>query len=198
MNAAWIATVIIAVGVLSFAFVGQNKFYNFIEKSAVGFTVGHTTVAGLNALRTSTAKVSAGSYLLLVPIALGLLYFFKFGKKAWTFLATYPTCLIIGAGIGLGLRTVIQTEILKQVIATASLPLLNLNNLLIVVVVVSVVLMFTFTEKLSRTFAPPALRVLGRWFVLFTLGVLWSNQAFDRLSVLSGVVVKGILQPFLK
>lgn len=198
MEATWVIAVTIVIGILSFAFVGDNKLYNFMERTAVGITVGHTTVIGIGVLRTSAfPKIAKGQYILLVPILFGLLYLSRF-KKEWAFMAAYPTCLILGVGIGLGLSTMIKTEFLKQITATASLSLLSVGNLLVILAVVTVLSMFMFTERLSRWFAPPALRVAGRQFVMLTLGVLWATMTFDRLVSLSGVVVAEVLRPFIK
>jgi hypothetical protein len=196
MTADWLICVVITVASLSFPFIGENKLYNFMEKSVVGIVTGHTLVMGVTALQTTgLSRLARGQYVVLLPMALGLLFAFRLGEKQ-QFLAQYPSCLIFGVGVGLGVRTVVRTEILKQIGASASLALGSPANLLIVFIVFCVLTMHLFTDKASKWLGPASapFRTIGRYAVMYCLGSIWASTTFDRLNSLSTMIIKKIME----
>jgi hypothetical protein len=190
-------SMIVVIGGASFAFGGENKVYVFVEKTAVGFGLGHLLATSVNSFRTLglVSKISKGNYVAAVPILLGLLFLFRLSKN-YQFVAKYPATLILGVGIGLGVRTCIRNEILKQIGSTISLPLASPRTLVILAILILVFSMFMFAEKVGKYFEP--LRTPGRCLVMLALGTLLANQLVDALNQMSTVAIKKMLEVFLR
>jgi hypothetical protein len=186
----------VVIGGASFAFIGENKMYTIVEKTAVGFGLGHLIAVSANTLRTMAfSKMVSGDYTVLIPVLVGLMFAFRFSGK-YQFVSQYPASVILGVGIGLGVRSCVQTEILKQIGATISLPLANVNTIVVLVVMVSVFSMFTFTEKAGKFLAP--LRTPGRCFVMLAFGSQMANMLVDSLNQLSNMAIKRLLEVFIR
>lgn len=112
----WLAT---GLTLFLFSFLyGDNPFYKLGENLYVGVTLGYMLVKSI--FETFIPKVweSDNKWLVVVPVALGLLLLTRFIPKiAW--LSRWSFAFIIGYGAGLAIPATINTSILKQAEATS-------------------------------------------------------------------------------
>jgi hypothetical protein len=109
-------------------------------------------------------------------------------------LASLPLAVVVGAGAALAIAGAVAGSLLPQVRATMlSLSLAQpaevfINNLLIVVGVISTILYFFFTAK-DSTLPGRGLRVasfIGKWTMILAFGAVFATTVTARLSLLVG------------
>jgi hypothetical protein len=131
----------------------QNVFYAFAEHTVVGIAAGYACVVGITNLnKLALQPIAAGKdYTVIIPIALGLLLFARYSRKI-PWVSNYGMALIIGAGIGIAMRTVMEAQVLRQIIAT--IPLLAkplgmdlFNGIVLVVAMVTTVTYFIYSRN---------------------------------------------------
>jgi len=138
----------------------------------------------MNSLMT---PLSAGKYYYVLPLVLGFLVFARLSPKyAW--IARYPLAVVLGTGIGLSVRGAVGAQIVQQIKATV-LPIVtanvvtSLNNLLIVVFVVTGTTVFLFSTKLERLPGISHSRRLGRYVIMAAMGAGFAGAVTMRISV---------------
>ncbi|MBM3314473.1 hypothetical protein FJY71_01335 [candidate division WOR-3 bacterium] len=118
----WVGA-ILTFGIFSFL-LKDNPFYKFCEHLFVGVSLGYTmTIVTWSTLwpdlfkrlfASPTSEVSIGAkLLLLVPLALGILYFFAFVPKV-SWLMRIPMSFVLGWSAGVIIPSIIQTSVLTQ------------------------------------------------------------------------------------
>ncbi len=109
-------------------------------------------------------------------------------------LASLPLGIIVGVGTALAVAGAIAGSLLPQAGATmlsldpAQRPEVLVNNLLIIVGVISTVLYFFFTAK-QKSVPGAALRVasfIGKWTMILAFGALFATTVTARLALLVG------------
>jgi len=94
--------------------------------------------------------------------------------------------IIVGTGLGIATRGIIESYILNQILATA-MPLITtdlfgtFNNILMTVMVILGIMYFYFTKE----FTGPAGKIikLGRYVYLITFGATYASVVLARLGV---------------
>src|SRR5690606_23292405 len=122
-------------------------------------------------------------------LLLGLLLYTRF-IKGCEWLSRWSMAVLIGAGAGISIYGVYNSQLLAQIRATmvplyvAGDSLATLNNLLLVIGVVSVLLYFLFTVPLKTPLKQ--LTTFGRIMMMITFGVSFGNVVMGRISLLLG------------
>ncbi|MFO7652031.1 MAG: hypothetical protein R6X13_11910 [bacterium] len=110
----------------------DNPLYKFAEHLYVGVSLGYTiTLVTWSTLwpdlfrplfASPLSQVSIGhKLLLLIPLALGIFYFFAFVPKV-SWLMRIPMSFILGWGAGVIIPSIIQTSVFKQAQGTVLTP----------------------------------------------------------------------------
>jgi hypothetical protein len=169
----------------------DNQFYKFAESLFVGLYAGYfVVVTYFNYIRPSTIGIFANSqYYLFIPVCLGLLIYTRYIKSlAW--LARYNMAFVVGVGSGLVLARDFKALLLDQVVATFK-PIwvagqldTSINNLIVVVGVMSVMWYFLFTVK--KEGIPGHISALGRTVMMVALGAAFGNAVMQRVSLFLG------------
>lgn len=181
----WLAA-IVSLGALSFLY-RENKFYNLVESIFVGLGAGYALVMGwTNIVSKSLRPIAAGTFAAIIPTVLGLMLFAKMAPKM-SWVARYPTAVIVGMGSGVALRGSVDAELVGQIVAS-NIPLNNLSNVLLILGTIAVLVYFLFTLRPKENGAGGRVYSLAMTFARYTMmvafGASFGNNAQQRVSQL--------------
>ncbi len=179
--------------ILSFLYK-DNPFFRFAESlfagMSLGYYIGIVTVQTLQPNLIAPLKESFTAnynYLLLVPMALGIMLYFRYiARVAWV--ARIALAVYIGYYVGVLMMQKIHGQILPQTRDTI-MPVTTggieaLWNVLVIVGVFSVLIYFYFSiehkgivGKISR---------VGIWFLMISFGASFGYTIMARISLLMG------------
>jgi hypothetical protein len=187
----WLAG-FLTLAILSFLYK-DNPFYKLAEHLYVGVSAGYWLiyVAFFDVYpmlwQGFQDETGLERWILLVPGALGVIMLSRwFPRIAW--LSRWPIAFTVGMGAGLGITANIQGYVVPQVGATL-LPvtgwnLVSLNNVILVVGVVTTLLYFYFSKPHKGVLAWTA--KIGIVFIMISFGASFGYTLMARLSLLIG------------
>jgi hypothetical protein len=199
---AWVAT---GLTLFIFSFLYKdNPLFKLAEHLYVGVSVGYTIVKAYDTVIVHLIVkpiFEQGEIALLIPVAIGLLMLTRYVPKA-AWLSRYAFAFIVGIGSGLAIPRTISSFILKQVEDTVR-PLLsfaggegvtfsmnlldpasNLNAIIILIGVISVLFYFFFSIEHS---GPGKLVAkTGVMFLMIAFGAAFGYTVMARMSLLIG------------
>ncbi len=178
--------------------VKDNPLSRLAEHLFVGTAVGYASVlAYYNVLWPKLIQPLAtdpeNNLTLLIPAVLAVLLLVR-PIAPLRALASLPLGLVVGVGAALAVAGAIAGSLLPQVRATmlsldpAQTPEVFVNNLLIIIGVVSTILYFFFTAK-QDSIAGKALRVpaaIGKLTMILAFGAVFASTVTARLALLVG------------
>jgi hypothetical protein len=184
-----LATVLTLI-VFSFLY-HDNKVYKLVEHIYLGFAIGVSAVmAKASVTSTTWNPILRGAWIWLLPIVLGLLFCFYFSKK-YFWVSRIPVSFLVGGATGLAISGAVKAQILDQIRGTVTLPLVTapdtitaVNNLLIILGVMSTLFFFFFSRE--RKGIAGNVMLLGRIFVVVALGASYGFIVMARMSLLIG------------
>lgn len=119
----------------------------------------------------------------IIPAVLGVMMLMRLAPKiGW--ISRWALAFIIGMGAGYFLITFLQTNALAQVQATMSLRLNSINNILLVVGVLTGLIYFFFSKEHKGVLGGAA--KLGIWFLMIAFGASFGYTVMARFSLLIG------------
>jgi hypothetical protein len=199
---AWVATGL-TLFIMTFLY-RDNPLFKAAEHLYVGVSVGYEIVKATDTvlLRLIIKPIAeSGQWSLLIPVGIGLLMLTRYVPKV-SWLSRYAFAFIVGVGAGLAIPRTISSFILKQIEDTVrplvtlsgtegitfSLSLLNpasnLNAVIILIGVASVLYYFLFTVEhsgLGRSVAR-----MGILFLMISFGAAFGYTVMARMSLLIG------------
>jgi hypothetical protein len=199
---AWVATGL-TLFIMTFLYQ-DNPLFKAAEHLYVGVSVGYEIVKATDIvlLRLIIKPIAEhGEWSLLIPVGIGLLMLTRYVPKV-SWLSRYAFAFIVGVGAGLAIPRTISSFILKQIEDTVrplltldategisfSLSLLNpasnLNAMIILIGVASVLYYFLFTVEhagLGRSVAR-----MGILFLMISFGAAFGYTVMARMSLLIG------------
>jgi len=176
--------------IFSFLFK-DNPFYKFGEHLFVGVANGYyIALYWHNTLRPNLFdQLSAGNFIYIVPLLLGLMYFTRFIPKV-SWLVRIPIGFMIGWGAGLSIPAYFQAEVLRQLEGTIITPESFTNPVngiwssIIVIGVVCTLVYFFFSREHKGILKPTAR--LGIIFIMIGFGASFGYTVMARVSLLIG------------
>jgi hypothetical protein len=166
----------------------QNPLFRFATATVVGAGVGHTTVIALNSINSLViSPMLAGSLVSVIALIAGLTLYAQFIKPI-NYLPRYGMAVIVGSFIGLNVGPEIASRFLKQ-LGNVSKPLVGatpfdtFNQIMVTVFVLSVILYFIFTTKLTppkAIFGP--IQKIARFSLSISFGYTVSTYVLSRYS----------------
>lgn len=199
---AWMAT---GLTLFIFSFLYKdNPLFKLAEHLYVGVSVGYTIVKAYDTVVVHLIVkpiVEQGEIALLIPVAIGLMMLTRYVPRA-AWMSRYAFAFIVGLGSGLAIPRTISSFILKQIEDTVR-PLLamaggdsltfsmnllnpasNLNAIIILVGVTSVLFYFFFSIEHSG----PGKMVArtGIVFLMIAFGAAFGYTVMARMSLLIG------------
>lgn len=198
----WIAT---GLTLFIFSFLYEdNPLFKLAEHLYVGVSLGYTIVKTYDTVVMTLILrpiLDKGEWSLLIPVAIGTLMLTRYVPKA-AWLSRYAFAFIVGVGAGLAIPRTISSFILKQVEDTVR-PLLaitpgdgvtftysllnpasNLNGIIILIGVVSVLFYFFFSVEHSG--AGKMIARAGILFLMISFGAAFGYTVMARMSLLIG------------
>lgn len=175
-----------ALTLMCYSFVYRdNLFFKLAEHMLVGVTIGYTLAVGLKTLRDSLIiPFIGGELLLIIPLITGLLLFTRLTPK-YAHLSRWGIAIMAGVGSGVAVRTSVGIMIIPQILLaskplSAADPVKSLNQLIILLGLISVLVFFVFTF-LGRKSVSTVGR-LGRYFLMTTFGVVIAGDLIGNMS----------------
>lgn len=169
--------------------VRDTKAYAYVEHVYVGFTAAQAIILGWQNIRDGVVKpLQKGQWLLVIPLVLGLLLYARFSRKLG-YLARLPMAFMMGVVAGVTITGVIVAQFVTQVRATM-LPLINVNNVVMVVGTASTLAFFLFIPLGKQTGNGSSLTPmtvmgnLGRATMMAAFGSSYGFIVMSRLSYL--------------
>ena len=196
----WVAA-LLTLMVFSYL-VSDNPLYRLAEHLFVGSALGYAIVVAIQDVLSprlfTLVQDPVGYWHLLIPLLLGLLLLAK-GRVSTAWLGNISVGFLFGVGAALAIGGALVGSLLYQVRDTM-LPLLPgkgdggsaIDNLILVVGTLGSLTYFYFTaggERETTGLRGGALRlgsVVGKWFIMITLGALFANGVVARVSMLVG------------
>lgn len=177
------------IAVLSGILYRDNIFSSAVEHIFVGSSSGYFVYIAIKTLADIAFRPIAqdGKLILLVPVLLGVMLYSRYVKRiAW--MSRWGTSFLVGVGSGLAIFASIKSQLIAQVNATM-VPLKTINNVIMLVAVLSILAYFFFTFKRKGT-AFSSLSYAARLMMMLTFGVSFGNVVMGRISLLLGVLQK--------
>ncbi|MCX8015322.1 MAG: hypothetical protein N2748_04810, partial [candidate division WOR-3 bacterium] len=166
----------------------DNPFYKFAEHLYVGVSAGFGVIYvwafDLKPMLIDRFISESGveRWILLIPAILGILMLTRwFGKIGY--LSRLPIAFTVGIGAGLGITASVQGFLLPQIQATL-LPLTTINNIILVVGVITTILYFYFSREFKGK--SQLILKLGIIFIMISFGASFGYTVMARISLLIG------------
>ena len=199
---AWIAT---GLTLFIFSFLYKdNPLFKLAEHLYVGVSVGYTIVKAYDTVIVHLIVkpiFEQGEFTLLIPVGIGLLMLTRYVPRA-AWMSRYAFAFIVGIGSGLAIPRTISSFILKQIEDTVR-PLLaladgntvtftinllnptsNLNAVIILIGVISVLFYFFFSVEHSGP--GKVVARTGVMFLMIGFGAAFGYTVMARMSLLIG------------
>lgn len=156
--------------ILSFALYKENRFFRFAEYTAIASSLGNGVVVAIRYINSTFVQppLTTGglSFLYIFAVLFAALLFLQY-KQQYRWVARYPMAIIVGVGLGIAARTSLETEVVKQVWA-AMTPLTSVNNVIALIITLTVLLYFLMTPKYESTPGKALIKAAQAFlFVLF-------------------------------
>jgi hypothetical protein len=189
----WVAA---ALTLFIFSFLYKdNPFYKFAEHLFVGVSAGYIVVQQFwqvlwpNLIQPMTAAQSPDRWKFIVGGLLCVLLFTRlFPAISW--MSRFTIAALIGTFAGLKVTGFAQAEVVEQVRATmvplwiAGDPAGSLNNLILVVGVITTLVFFFFSKEHKGVIGGTA--KLGIWYLMVSFGAAYGFTVMSRISLLIG------------
>jgi hypothetical protein len=184
----WIAAGL-TIAIFSFLYK-DNPLYKFAEHLYVGVSAGFGVIYvwafDLKPMLIDRFISEHGieRWILLIPAILGILMFSRWIGK-FGYLSRLPISFTVGIGAGLGITASVQGFLLPQIQGTL-LPLTTINNIILVIGVITTILYFYFSHEFKGK-TQYILRV-GVVFIMVSFGASFGYTVMARISLLIGRV----------
>jgi len=184
----WIAAGL-TIAIFSFLYK-DNPLYKFAEHLYVGVSAGFGVIYvwafDLKPMLIDRFISEHGieRWILLIPAILGILMFSRWIGK-FGYLSRLPISFTVGIGAGLGITASVQGFLLPQIQGTL-LPLTTINNIILVIGVITTILYFYFSHEFKGK-TQYILRV-GVIFIMVSFGASFGYTVMARISLLIGRV----------
>jgi hypothetical protein len=176
----------------------DNVFFRFGQAAIMGATVAHYTFMNFQSVHNNAVKpIMAGNLLFIVPLVLGLLMYSRLRSDV-SWLAKYPTNVLVGVGTGVMIAGTLRGQIIDQVKVTILDAFTGFNGILIFIGVVTAFSFFIFTKE--HTGALGTSVKVGRVFLMISLGANFSGELVWYLTQMIGrlmYILKEFIWPLL-
>jgi hypothetical protein len=177
----------------------DNPFYKFAERLVAGVATGYFTM--LLYWTNFQDKViqpifQNGEWWYLFPAILGIMMWTRFSRK-WSWVSRYSIAFYIGIGSGVSITLYLYTYMFKQLQATIGLPIslstVGINQLLVVMAVLSALIYFFFSTPHRGTVG--FVSRVGIYVIMIGFGAGFGLTVMGRVALLVNRIIflKGYL-----
>lgn len=185
---------------LSYFLYKSNPTFTLVEHILIGIASGNVLVLSVtSSYNLLNRYLSLGNYLYLIPLIMAFMIFSPLSKQ-YTWLARWPTAVLVGVGVGIGVRGAVQLDfavnvqyLARGILGGKTTPI---DNFLEALIAITVVYYFVFTRGTGKILKGSPDRILeriGRYGIMLTMGAQFSSTIVTRIAWFSGVPV-AILQ----
>lgn len=136
-------------------------------------------------------KIMSGQIIYILPVILGIMAYARYSKENF-WIYRYPIALVVGIGVGTAMSGLVGGSVIDQI--RSSFWNLNvpgdigasLNNLIMVVTLVSAMMYFIFTIKATRSPIAIKLSTFGRYAMMAAFGYSFANTIATRINQYAG------------
>ncbi len=136
-------------------------------------------------------KIMSGQIVYIIPVILGIMAYARYSKENF-WIYRYPIALVVGIGVGTAMSGLVGGSVLDNI--KASFYQLNvpgdigasLNNLIMVVTLVSAMMYFIFTIKATRNPLATKISTFGRYAMMAAFGYSFANTIATRINQYAG------------
>ncbi len=136
-------------------------------------------------------KIMSGQILYILPVILGVMAYARYSKENF-WIYRYPIALVVGIGVGTAMSGLVGGSVIDQI--KSSFWSLNvpgdigasLNNLIMVVTLVSAMMYFIFTIKATRSPIATKISTFGRYAMMAAFGYSFANTIATRINQYAG------------
>lgn len=178
----------------------DNPFYKFAEHLFVGVAQGYITALTyfdaflpfvwrplMDAVGDGEAPARPLEFVIVVPIALGLLFFARFSKgHAW--LTRLPLAFIFGTVAGYNIPAILNADIFKQMNATITpfgeLVTFGVALKAVLILIGALAGLTYFFFSVEHRGAVGSVSRLGIWFLMIGFGSAFGNTVMNRVMLL--------------
>jgi lipoprotein signal peptidase len=162
------------------------------EHIYLGVMTANTIVMAWGSINSSAIqKIMSGQILYILPVILGVMAYARYSKENF-WIYRYPIALVVGIGVGTAMSGLVGGSVLDQI--KSSFWNLNvpgdigasLNNLIMVVTLVSAMMYFIFTIKATRSPIAIKLSTFGRYAMMAAFGYSFANTIATRINQYAG------------
>lgn len=189
----------------------DNYLYRLAQHIFLGAAAGYSIGISLDSLNKTAlvplAKAPTTNMHLIIPIIIGLLFFFKYSRRYY-WVARYGVGIALAVGTALAFRTAPMANIIRQVNAVllplwTPDPVKTLNNWIHVVITICALVYFIFTVTPRVVEARPTItyRVydtvmrIGIYGMMVAFGATLANTIMTRLAFFISMNIQ-YLQPY--
>ena len=182
-----LVSAILIVFVFSSILWKDNLLFRFAEHTLLALALGILVNGAIVTIMTKGVEpVFSGTYLNIVPLIAGLLLFTR-TSKTYGWISRTPMALLMGIGLGLGVRGAAEVGLMGQVQATI-LPLIGgkitpIDNIVLIVGTVSSLSYFLFTIGIKGPSSNILSKVqkIGRYTMMVAFGGVFGNTIMSRM-----------------
>ena len=166
----------------------DNPFYKFAEHLYVGFSAGYWVIQiWFYTIQPMLLEpiMKKQEYILIIPGILGVLMLTRwFPKIAW--ISRWPISFTVGISAGLAITGSLQGWLLPQLSSTV-LPLTKINNVLLVLGVLTTIFYFYFSIEHKGVVGGAA--KIGIVFIMISFGASFGYTVMARISLFIGRMI---------
>jgi hypothetical protein len=168
----------------------ENIAYRLIENVFVATGAATSLVFAIKYIQDNAlTPLSKGNVIYVGPLILGLMVFLFYNKQ-YRYLYRIPVAFLVGVGTALSIRGAISVSLYTQVLATIKplfVPnnmLTSVNNIIVLVGLISVASYFIFTFRMGKTVSGPVniLGKIGRYIMMAGFGASFGQVVIGRMS----------------
>lgn len=194
----WISAILtIAITTLAWKDTPVSKTAQHIYVGVV--TANSIIMAWGNIDSVGLQKLFAGQFVYIIPLILGVMAYARYSKENF-WIYRYPIALVVGIGVGTAMRGLVGASVVDQI--KASFWSLNvpgdigasLNNLIMVITLVSAMIYFVFTVKATRSPIALKLGTFGRYAMMAAFGYSFANTIATRINQYAGRIAFLVLE----
>jgi len=179
------------ISIFSYFLYKETWFYKFAEYSSIAAALANFVVANGFYLYNSTfIPLLEGEIIQIIPLLLGVSILLGVSRR-YSYLSRPAMGILIGAGAGLAIRTVVETRFMKQ-IEGVIVPLIGggtnpIDNLIMIIFPLTIIPFFIFSREHTGTLGK--IVKFGRIAMMVAFGALFGTGVVYRITWLSNQIL---------
>jgi len=167
--------------------VKDNAIFEFAEHTFIGFSAAHFFVEGYHNINAmAVAPLKEGQMSWIIPIIVGLLLYTRYLPRNISWIARFPMAMMVSIASAAQIRGTLHAEFVNQIAATAKLNIMELDDLVFLIGVLTVTSYFLFIRRVRESPAVKVTGTLGRYFLMTAFGASLGTTVMGRFSLLIG------------